>query len=295
MSTANRTIAITGATGLLGRALCREFARSGWNVRAGVRHPADYQPPAPGVTPFECLLPERIAEAGLRGADVCIHAAYVTRFTNLAEARRVNEDGTRAVLELARRCGVRQFVFLSTCSAHEGARSYYGRSKFLLEQSLDLQRDLVLRPGLVLANGGLFARMCDWVRNSRVVPVFGGGKQLVQTIHIDDFCAAMLRAVELEKTGRIVLAETPATTMRELLEAMAQRLRRRPWFLAVPVTPVLAVLRATEALGLRLPVSSENLLGVLSATYQDPSRAAELGVRIRSFRESIDVLSSGPG
>jgi hypothetical protein len=83
---------------------------------------------------FRCDLPDEIDPRAFAGCGVVIHAAYATRARSEAEARRVNEDGTARVLKLTNDAGAR-LVFISSLSAHEGARSYYGRSKLAIERS----------------------------------------------------------------------------------------------------------------------------------------------------------------
>jgi nucleoside-diphosphate-sugar epimerase len=151
-------LAVTGASGFIGMHLCEHFRRLGWEVRALVRNPAAYPWKVAGMRAFPCCLPETVDEGGLVGARVLVHCAYTTRFTDLEQAERVNDLGTRRVLELARKAGVERFLFVSSQSAHEEAESYYGRSKLALEKVLSPERDLIFRSGLVLgkAGSGLF-------------------------------------------------------------------------------------------------------------------------------------------
>lgn len=294
--TAARTIAITGATGLLGSALCERFARAGWNVRALARA----APAPPGAHHFfRCDLPGDIDRAGLAGADVVIHAAYSTRGESANQATRVNEEGTRRLLALARDVGVPRFIFVSSTSAHEQAASYYGRSKLALERTLDPARgDLAIRPGLILApppRGGLFGRLVEQVRRARFLPAFDGGRQPLQTIHIDDAAAGFERAVERGLTGVLTIAEPTPVTMRAFIALLAAALGRRAVIVPVPLGPVLAGVRVLERLGLRPPISSENLLGLRSMRAVDCRADLErLGLRVRPARESL-AQALGPG
>lgn len=295
---APRVIAVTGATGFIGRNLCDRFAGRGWVVRALVRDTTTRPWSARNIASFHCDLPDTIDPLCLREASAVIHCAYVTRHKDLAEARRVNEIGTTRLIEHARQAGVPRFVFISSQSAHAGALSYYGRSKRALEQHLDPGRDLAIRPGLVLGPGeaGLFSRMCETVRRSMIIPLFGGGRQPLQTIHIEDLCAAVLAAVERSLTGTLTIAEPDPIPMRDFLSSMAERLGRRPLFLPVPMAPALLALRSFETLRLPLPVSSENLLGLKQMRADDTRRdLALLGVRARTAIESLNAILTRPG
>ena len=239
-------VAVTGAAGFIGRNLCARLVRAGLRVHALVRDPQT-APPALDRAASRCFradLPERFEREALAGARAVIHCAYATRETDPARARRVNEAGTRLVLEASREAGVPCFAFLSSQSAREDATSYYGRSKLELERLLSPERDLIVRPGLVLGRGGagLFERMCGWVRGARVVPLFGGGRQPLQTVLIDDLTEAILAAVARGLTGRFTVAEPRPIELGSFLRQLAARLGARPVFVPRPLGPTLLAL-----------------------------------------------------
>jgi len=289
-----RAVVLTGASGLVGRALSAHFAARGWEVRALVRDPAAFGPPPAGVRVGRCDLPDTLDEALLAGADAVVHAAYATRETDRERARRVNEDGTRRLLEASRRARVPRFVFVSTVAAHPEAPNYYARSKYALESLCDPGRDLVVRPGLVLAREGhgIFHLMRDLARRAHVIPLFDGGRQPLQTVHQDDLCEAFARALERQLTGAVNVAEPAPLSLAAFLRAMVARLGVRCLFLPLPLAPVLAALRATEKLRVPLPVRSESLLaikGLRQVPVAEDLRRLDLSMR--SAEESLaDVL-----
>lgn len=287
------TVAVTGASGFIGRHLCRRFARAGWRVCAMVRDVRAAPFAEPAIELHRCNLPDELDVAALGGARAVIHCAYATRQSDPSEARRVNDLGTRRILEASRAAGVPCFVFLSSQSAHDEATSYYGKSKLDLERLLSPERDLIIRPGLVLGreSAGLFERMCAWVRHARVVPLFGGGRQPLQTVLIDDLVEAILAGVTEGRTGRYTVAEPEPIALVAFLRLLAAHLDARPLFLPLPLGPTLAALRVLEALGLRLPVTSENLRGLQQLRADVTARdLARLGVQVRSAAESLATL-----
>ncbi len=258
------TVAVTGASGFIGSALCAGFAARGWKVRAGVRDPGSYTGPGGA---FACDLPGHLDTEALAGAAVVIHAAWEMRYRERRRALATNLGGSRKVLEAAR-AGHARVVFVSSCSAHRKATSLYGRSKLAVERLLDPSKDLVIRPGLVVGPGGLFARLVNGVARSPIIPLFDGGRQPVQTIAIGELCEGIVRAVEEDHTGRLVLAHPDGLTFRALLSVIARELNRRPIFLPISATPFLWAARTAEGIGLTLPFSSENLLGLRSMVKQ---------------------------
>jgi NADH dehydrogenase len=249
---------------------------------------------AAGLELFLGDLPGRVDDTAFEGVDVVVHCAYMSRHTTLDEARAVNEDGTARVLAASRKHGVGRFVFISSTGAHPEARSYYGRSKLLIEGSLDLERDLVIRPGLILGPGGLFERVRASLASVGVVPVFEGGRQRIQTVHVEDLGRAIEKAIDDDRTGRFVVAEPEGIELRELFKAIARRMGRRCVLVPLPAGPVLFALRAFEGLGVRLPLTSENVLGALSLRTQPSAADLEaLGVRLRGTQRSLDDLLAG--
>jgi NADH dehydrogenase len=286
------TVAVTGAAGFLGRALCAHLEARGYAVRALVRDPAAF-PRSARSSVAQCDLTAVLDETALAGANAVVHCAYATREIDPARARRVNEDGTRRLLDAARRAGVRRFVFVSTVAAYAGAPSYYARSKYDLEQLFDPSRDVVVRPGLIVGpdGHGLFQQLLDNMRRLRVVPLFDGGRQPLQTVHIADVCAATERIVERDLAGAFNVAEPSPPTLAGFLRMMADRLGIRCVFLPLPFRPVLGVVRAIEAARLPFPLRSESLLG-LQGLRAVPviEDLARLGMTVRGAAASLDAV-----
>lgn len=290
-----RVVAVTGANGLLGRHLVERLAGAGWTVRALVRDPGSYVGPA-GVVVARCDLPDALDESALAGADVLLHAAWATKETDLARARRVNEDGMRRLFDAARRHGVGRVVFVSTVAASATAPNYYARSKHAGETLLDPSRDLVIRPGLILSREGqgLFQQMRGLMERLHVVPLFGGGHQPLQTVHIDDLCEAIGRALDRGFTGTLNVAEPASPTFQAFLRMVAKRLGIRVVFVPLPFAPALAGVRALEAMHLPFPLRSETLLGMKGlqqVAVRDDLR--RLGMQARSAEESLDSILPG--
>jgi nucleoside-diphosphate-sugar epimerase len=285
-----RCVAVTGASGFVGRHLCDHFKRRGWTVRALMRNVKSYPFVEPGIENVLCDLPDHLDESRLSGVDALVHCAYMTRFVDLASAQRVNDLGTRRILDAGRRAAIKRFLFISTQSAHEGAESYYGKSKLSLEQLFGTE-DVIFRSGLVLGRSGdgLFHRMCGMLQKSKFMPLFGGGHQPLQTVHVDDFCTAAEHALTQGVSGRFTLAHPAPLEMRQFLGEIASRLGVKPVFVPLPIAPALFATRAAEALHIPLPFSSENLLG-LCALRADDSTAdlARLNVVLRDTSRALD-------
>jgi NADH dehydrogenase len=289
-----KTVAVTGATGLLGRHVCEYLAGKGWLVKALVRDTSKYPFSQQGISVFKCDLPNVIDVEAVNGADVLIHCAYMTRFTNLDEATRVNEEGTRKLYGIAKDAGIGCFVFVSSRAARTGAKSYYAQSKHRMDMIMDSSKDLIIRPGLMLAaDGGLFHRMVNQAKKLPVIPVVGGGHQQLNTVHIEDLCEFIEWALNGKMHGTVTIAASESITMKALLRAVLAQLGQKKMIVSIPGRPLIGVLHLLESFGLKLPVSSENIRGLLNR--EDMGEACsdnvkKSGVRIRNAQESIRDL-----
>jgi nucleoside-diphosphate-sugar epimerase len=193
--------------------------------------------------------------------------------------------------ELAQKHNVRQFVFISSMAAHLGAKSMYGLTKWQLEQEMTAPSDSIVKPGTIIGQGGIFERTFEMIRKLPAVPVLYGDRQL-QTIWIEDVCAGILETVRQSVTGTVILAHSETILMREFYRHIAdiESPRKR----LIPVSGDLALLAVTmlERVGLRLPISSENLQGMKYVHRFDPLPDLQrLGLKPLSFRQSLDLFT----
>jgi nucleoside-diphosphate-sugar epimerase len=131
--------------------------------------------------------------------------------------------------------------------------------------------------------------MRELVRRVHVVPLFDGGRQPLQTVHVDDLCEAVARAMERGITGALNVAEPDPPALATFMRMLSERLGARCLFLPLPFAPVLAGVRAAESMGLPLPLRSESLLGLKglrSVPVTEDLR--RLDVTARSARESLE-------
>jgi nucleoside-diphosphate-sugar epimerase len=272
-------IAITGATGYVGRLLCAALEGRGQTVRRLTRRPEA----ARGDAFFALEAP--VPAGALAGVESLIHAAYDFRPAREADLRRLNVDGSRRLLEAARREGVRRVLFISSIASYGGSHSAYGRVKWTLEQDVAALGGTSLRPGLIFGRerGGLFAALDRVVRRAPFVPDFGPSARLY-VVHAGDLTRIVGACLERAAgAGQAPLAAAWAEpyTMRRVLEIIAEAAARRVRFLPAPPPLALAGLRALEAAGLRLPFRSDSLVSMLHGNPAPGLTAEVLGVPLR--------------
>lgn len=125
-------IAVTGATGFLGRYIIRHLAGQGHRLRCWYRPTSDrsgFEDIAGHVDWLPGRLGDPIAADDLtRGADAVVHAALERPDTNsfrnagryeLGVFLETNLMGTLRLMETAHRARVTRFIFISSCAVHE--------------------------------------------------------------------------------------------------------------------------------------------------------------------------------
>lgn len=291
----NGVVLVTGAGGFLGRYLCKFLADRGHTVRALVRNleePSELPEFArEGI--YKCDLPSSIDRRAFDG-DIAavIHCAFYTGADQKGDDYRTNIEGSEALVKLTRSCTTAPFVFISSLSAHESTESNYGKHKWQVENMLDLQADLIIRPGLIVGDGGLFARMRHSIRRAPFVPLFYGGKQQIQIIRIMDLCRAIQKGINNELRGRYSVAANPPYPISDFYHELARLENKTCRQVLLPGAFSLAILRLFEALGFKLPISSENLLGLKHMRLADTTHDLEcLGIAPSRSLQITDKLS----
>jgi len=274
-------VAITGAGGFLGSALARRLTAEGAEVSALTRRPVEL----PGVSwqPYD-LADLSLPPAALEAAEVVIHAAFSMAGAG-QELEKLNYDAALRLHAEARRRGA-HFIFISSMSAHGQAASSYGRAKWRIEGSLDENSDTIVRPGLVVGRGGLYARMFGMVCRAPVLPLFYGGTQPIQPIALEDLTEGLVRLTQRRAAGVFNLALPQPITIRELYTRMLAAARLSRPLLPLPGDLTLGVLRVCERLGLGLAITSENLLGLKHLrSFETADSLARLGLTLKPVDE----------
>ncbi len=263
------TVAVSGASGLIGRTLCALLSTAGHRVIRLVRG----QPRGPDEAAWDpaCGLPDA---AALRGVEAVIHLAGENiasgRWTaaRLDRIRRSRVDGTRTLLTALR--GLPQPPHTILCAsavgffAHRDDEELTERSPRGTGLLADIceawesaaaasappeARLVLLRFGVVLSPAGGMLRS--------LLPVFrlglggrvGSGRQYLSWISIDDAAGAVAHALLDERVrGPVnIVAPTPVTNA-ELAETLG-RVLGRPAVLPAPPTALrLAVGRMADEL-----------------------------------------------
>lgn len=209
-------IAVTGASGFIGRRLVPTLERVGYRVRVLMRR-------KPGAFLWEASHPEVIAgdlgdEAALcrlaRGAEVVIHLAGLIKATSKAAFYRVNGEGSGRVAQAARAAGA-ELLYISSLAARQPQLSSYAASKRAGEDAVQAvfgTHAQIFRPAAVYGPGDPETLIFFKMATGRFAPLVAPPRARAAVIHVDDLCelvVAQLRMGAIDQAaGRAVAVAT---------------------------------------------------------------------------------------
>ncbi len=258
-------VALTGATGFIGRHLLKELPKRGYRVRVLLRRPTALPEGCQSAVIGDLAQPHNMAEA-LAEVDAVIHTAGLAgAMSGVPEDdyRLFNTEATINFARAAARSRVKRFVFLSSIRAQSGPTSAsvltedqeprptdaYGRSKLAAERGLaEMPLDWVaLRLALVygLGAGGNIARLAKLARSPYPLPLSGlkGEHSLLSLDNLAEAVAAVLAApTQLQRP--LIVADPKPLTIAAMISAMREGLGRKPGLFPVPEPLVAGALRA---------------------------------------------------
>jgi 2-alkyl-3-oxoalkanoate reductase len=244
---------VTGATGFIGKRLVAELRQQDNGVRALVRHKSRARDLAEqDVDLFTGDITDSASlAAAVDGASHVFHCAAILGDDPNPDIKRVNVEGTRALLEACAGARVRRFVYISSLAVlgarhhhgteesapYERAHDAYTNTKIEAEQ---LVRDfsgrgeletVVLRPGFVYGPGDrLFLPRLIESLARRQFKYVGDGSKVLNMIFVDDLVQALLLARDLPQAAGEVynLTDGTTTSLREFVTELSRLLELPP-------------------------------------------------------------------
>jgi len=259
-----KSVLVTGANGFIARHLAHTLSKEGWRV-TGLSRRGEALPGFHAV--HRAALGDSLAEVLAAGPfDALVHTANASG----ADEYRLNVDGTGRWLEEARAAGISLQIFLSSLSASAAAQADYGRAKYTLEQRVVALNEVVFALGVVVGNGGMFARMRRSLQGP-VAPLLDGGRARLHVLGIDFLCDAIRDCIGARGEGlrgRVWRIHQPRSySLREVLETIRRVHGLRCLLLPVPSLPILWLLTLSEKLSIGLPVTTTNIRGLRQSRY----------------------------
>ena len=213
-------ILVTGGTGFTGAALVWRLLKDGHSVSVLDKQPglaAEQLLEGGAEIAYGSVTDREAVAKSIAGAEVVMHVAAAFRETGAPDSlyKSVNVEGTRIVVEEAKRVGARKLVYCSTQGIHGNIdnppgdenspvrpEDYYQQTKFEGEQMVrataapDLEYT-ILRPTAIYGPGDpeRFVMIYRRVVKGRF-PMFGSGKTFYHPVYIDNLVDAFVLAMD---------------------------------------------------------------------------------------------------
>ena len=264
-------VAITGATGFVGGHLADRLSSEGHEVVRIARRSTK------GDEELVVARLDNVDELveGFSGCQVVAHCAGINREVGEQTYARVHVEGTRNVVEAARRAGVEKIVLMSFLRARPDCGSAYHESKWAAEEivrnsGLDYT---VIKAGVVYGRGD---HMLDHLSHAfHTFPVFGlvGFKpQTVRPLAIEDLVHVMRAAIVDRRLKRqtIALLGPEEMYLSEAVRRVAEAVGKQPLMFPLPIFCHQVMARVFECT-MKIPLVSVAQVRILAEGVVEPS------------------------
>lgn len=213
---------VTGATGFIGSHIAERLKKEGEEVTALVRKTSNTKFLSSIGVKFvygDINDPASLKNA-VKGMDVVYHsAALADEWISPKEARRVNVEGTRNLLDAAKEAGIKRFVFVSSLAVlgmrdhhgtpadapyHKSGDSYIDTKIDSEQLAMDYFRKYglpvtVVRPGFVFGprDNKLIPRISDRLGKKQFMFV-GSGKNKINAVYVENLTDAIISAARAQ-------------------------------------------------------------------------------------------------
>lgn len=266
-------VLVTGGAGFLGINLCRYLLGRGYSVRVLDIAPFEYpERPVVDVVRGDVRNPGTVARC-LSEVDVVVHAAAALPLSDQEEIFSTDFEGTRTVLDAARRQGISRLIFISSTSVygipdHHPVREGdelkgvgpYGVAKIEAEILCEAARVeglcvSILRPKSFVGPErlGVFELLYDFAFQGRNFPVLGPGTNLYQLLDVEDVCQAIhlcMTCAPADANETYNVGAREFGTLGESFQAVLDRAGHGGHVVSIPAGPAVFALRMLERLHL---------------------------------------------
>ena len=261
-------VAITGATGFVGSHLADRLRSEGHEVVRIARRSSE-QFVVASLDNVDQLV------TAFSGCKAVAHCAGINREMGEQTYARVHVDGTRNVVEAARRAGVEKIVLMSFLRARPDCGSAYHESKWAAEEIVrDSGLDYtVIKAGVVYGRGD---HMLDHLSHAfHTFPVFalvGFKPQTVRPLAIEDLVHVMRAALIDRRMKRqtIALVGPEEISLSEAVTRVAEVVGKQPLMFPLPIRVHQFMARVFECT-MKIPLVSVAQVRILSEGLVEPA------------------------
>jgi len=150
----------------------------------------------------------------------------------------------------------------------------------------------LLRPTMIYGDEGdrNLSRLIRFVARSPLIPLPGGGRGLIQPVHVEDLAAGAVGALESPAATRreYELSGAVASPLREVVDFLRGRLRSRALIVSLPIRPMAAAAALWARCGLPPRVTREQVLRLAEdKAFSYSAAKGDFGYSPRGWRDGL--------
>ena len=192
--------------------------------------------------------------------DWVIHCVYDKNLTI-----KENTGSTISWAKELKSRGVKNQLFISSISAISGNDSEYSLIKQKTEQWFLSNNMNVIRPGLVVGDGGLFKQMIKKVISFPVMPLVNAGNSDVKLIGIKDLISKINNILDRTLAHKeINIFYSNKFILKDVLIGLSKFYGKKIFFINIPFFIIFSIVKVLEILKINIGVTSQNIKGLVS-------------------------------
>jgi nucleoside-diphosphate-sugar epimerase len=267
-------VLVTGGAGFLGINLIRYLHERGHEIVSLDLLEFDYPDMNDKITAvLGDIRSAQDVERAMQGVDQVVHTAAALPLYTPQDIYTTDVEGTRTVLDLAHRHGVKRVVHISSTAVYgipdhhplyendklEGVGPY-GQAKIQAEMVCLEYRGKgmvvpIIRPKSFIGPErlGVFALLYDWALEGHNFPMIGSGHNRYQLLDVEDLCSAIYLCMTLPDetvNDTFNVGAKQFTTMKKDYQAVLDYAGKGKKIIGFPATPMIWALRLLERLHL---------------------------------------------
>ncbi len=277
-------ILLTGATGFTGSFVCKELLKRGLSFDCLVR-------PSSGTAQLQTL-GLNVVEGDLD--DLESLRQVFPGYQHLINVASIGFGAGPSLVKACQESGIQRAIFVSTTAIFTqlNAKSKAVRQAAeaaIRESHLDYT---ILRPTMIYGTprDRNMVRLLRLIQRSPIIPVPGSGKSLQQPVHVEDVAWAIAEVLNQPKTYRreYNISGGQVLSYNDVVQIASHAVGKQPTLLHVPINLSLSLIQMANTLGVKLPVSREQVLRLNEDKVFDHSAAKEdFNYSPRTFIEGI--------
>ncbi|MEN8222237.1 MAG: NAD-dependent epimerase/dehydratase family protein [Acidobacteriota bacterium] len=184
--------------------------------------------------------------------DTLLHMAAITGKDKKSQYEKVNYELFRDLVESGKGKGLKKVLFISTIAVkfRKRKRYFYSYSKekaenFLKSSGLEFT---IVRPTMILGPGSPVFKGFSMFAELPVIPLFGGGKAIIQPVHLNDICNSVkyILGNSVFRNEVYDLGGPDKLSIKEFFKRISEKKGKKARFLPVPMWIPVSIISVLE-------------------------------------------------